>query len=151
MTVSELHRPHVAEPARPPLLPEHPRRMGPVTRLLVLRTVAVVVVVQAIGIALVVSGGRARAAGLSLALPGGGFLYTAAPIAFVLTWVAISVALVLWWGMSVHWGIPLVWVASAGASALWANGPRLGIERGTTWGWAMPVVYVLVAAAVGSV
>ena len=151
MTVSELHRPHVAEPARPPLLPEHPRRMGPVTRLLVLRTVAIVLVVQATGIALVVSGGaRARAAGLSLALPGGGFLYTAAPIAFVLTWVAISVALVLWWGMSVHWGIPLVWLASAAASALWATGPRLGIDRGTTWGWAMPVVYVLAAAAIGS-
>ena len=55
MTVSELHRPHVADPARPPLLPEHPRRMGPVTRLLVLRTVAIVLVVQATGIALVVS------------------------------------------------------------------------------------------------
>jgi Linalool dehydratase/isomerase len=151
MTVSELHRPHVAEPARPPLLPERPRRMGPITRLLVLRTVAVVLVVQAIGIALVVSGGvRARAAGLSLALPGGGFLYTAAPVAFVLTWVAISLALVLWWGMSLHWGVPLVWFASSGASALWAQGPRLGIERGTTWWWAMPVVHVLTVAALGT-
>ena len=107
MTVSELRSPVVAdEPMRPPLLPEHPRRMGPVTRALVLRTVAVIAAVQVLGAVLVVVGGRWRAAGLSLAFPGGGFLYTAAPLAFALTWVALTVALVLWWGVSLHVGNP---------------------------------------------
>ena len=122
MTVSELRSPVVAdEPMRPPLLPEHPRRMGPVTRALVLRTVAVIAAVQVLGAVLVVVGGRWRAAGLSLAFPGGGFLYTAAPLAFALTWVALTVALVLWWGVSLHVGIPAVWLASSAGAALWAD------------------------------
>jgi hypothetical protein len=151
MTVSDVQQPTEQAPAmRPPLLPEHPRRMGPVTRRLVLRTVAVVTAVQAIGIALVLVGGRWRTFGLGLALPGGGFLHTAAPIAFVLTWVAVSLALVLWWGMSVHWGIPLVWLGSALAAVLWADGPRLGFARGTTWEWAVVPVYLLAAVAVGA-
>lgn len=150
MTVSELRSPVVAdEPMRPPLLPEHPRRMGPVTRALVLRTVAVIAVVQVLGAVLVVVGGRWRAAGLSLAFPGGGFLYTAAPLAFALTWVALTVALVLWWGVSLHVGIPAVWLASSAGAALWADGPRLLGGRGTTWGWAIPVVYVLAVTGAG--
>jgi hypothetical protein len=124
--------------------------MGPVTTRLVLRTVAVLATVEALSVVLVVLGGRWRTLGTGLALPGGGFLHTAAPVAFVLTWVAVSVALVLWWGMSVHWGVPLVWLAAAGAAVLWADGPRAGWDRGTTWEWAVPVVYVLAAAAVGA-
>ena len=151
MTVSELHRPiDTGEPARPPLLPAQPRRMGPVTRALVLRTIAVIAFAQAVGVVFVAIGGRWRAAGLSLAFPGGGFLYSAAPVAFVLTWAALTVALVLWWGMSVHWGIPLLWVLSAVGAALWADGPRLGYDSGTTWGWAIPVVYLLALAGAGT-
>ncbi len=153
MTVSELHPPtdHAdPPPPRPPLLPEQPRRMGPVTRFLVLRTVVVVAVVQVVSVVLTVAGGRWRTLGLGLALPGGGFLHTAAPVAFVLTWVAVTVALVFWWGMSVHWGIPLVWLASALVAVAWADGPRFLIDRGTTWEWAIPVVYVLAAAAIGA-
>ena len=151
MTVSELHRPvDGAERPRPPLLPERPRRMGPITTRLVLRTVLVVAAVEIASVVLVVIGGRWRTFGLSIALPGGGFLHAAAPVAFVLTWLAVSLAVVLWWGMSVHWGLPAVWLGAALASAFWADGPRFGYDRGTTWGWAVPVVYVLAAAAVGA-
>lgn len=138
-------------PAVIPLLPEQPKRMGPVTRQLVLRTVAVLVAWQAIAAALVTFGGdTARAAGLSLVVPGGGFLFTASPILFALTWVAMSVALVLWWGMSLHIGIPVVWALSALGSGLVADGPRLWVERGTTWTWAIPVSYLLAVALLGA-
>lgn len=138
--------------AAPLLLPTAPRRMGPVTRFLVLRLVAAVAVVKAAGVVLFAVADRHawRAAGLSLVLPGGGFLWTAAPVAFVLTWVAVSIALVLWWGISLHLGIPAVWLASAVGAALWADGPRLLGDRGTTWGWAVPVVGLLAVAVVGA-
>ncbi len=134
-----------------PLLPEQPRRMGPVTRLLVLRTVAVLIVWQAIAAVLVVAGDdTARAAGLSMVAPGGGLLFTASPVLFALTWAAMSIAVVLWWGMSLHIGIPAVWVLSAVGSGLLANGPRLWVDRGTTWEWAIPVSYLLALALVGA-
>ncbi|MEN9506561.1 MAG: hypothetical protein RI958_2487 [Actinomycetota bacterium] len=139
------------EPQAIPLLPERPKRMGPVTRWLVLRSVAVFVVWQAIAASLVVFGGdTARAGGLSLVVPGGGFVFTASPVLFALTWVAMSVAVVLWWGMSLHVGIPVVWMLSAVGSALVANGPRLWVERGTTWGWAIPASYLLAVVLVGA-
>lgn len=139
-------------PSGMPLLPETPRRMGPVTRFLVLRTVGVFAAVEAVAAVLVFAvGGRlARTAGLSLAFPGGGFLHTASPVAFALTWVAVSLALVLWWGISLHAGLPAVWLLAVVASVAWADGPRLFVDRGTTWGWAVPVVYVLLAAAVAA-
>ena len=85
----------LAPPERPaglPLLPAEPRRMGPVTRFLVLRLVVCVVALQAAAaLAVFVAGGPvARAVGLSLALPGGGFLYAANPILFAVTWIGIS-------------------------------------------------------------
>lgn len=140
-------------PEQVPLLPTAPRRMGPVTRFLVLRTLAWLLAVQAIGAVLVFAVGStvARAVGLSLALPGGGFLYTAHPLLFVLTWVAVSVALVLWWGMSLHLGIPAVWLLAAVASGVLAEGPRLFVDRGTTWQWAVPVVYALAIACLGAI
>jgi hypothetical protein len=153
--MTALDTPHdaAAHPIEPMLLlPEHPKRMGPVTRALLVRFLAVVAVVEISGVALTIIGdGAWRAVGLSLVLPGGGFLYTAAPVLFVLTWVAITVALVLWWGMSVHWGIPLVWMVSAVLSGVLADGPRLFVDRGTTWSWAIPVVFVLAVALVAAV
>ena len=132
-----------------PLLPTDPRRMGPVTRFLVLRLVAVVVVVEVLGTVLVAVGGStARAAGLSLVFPGAGFLLTGSPLLFVLTWVLLSVAVVLWWGMSLHLGIPGVWALSAVGSALLAEGPRLFVDRGTTWPWVIPLAYVGALAVV---
>ena len=126
--------------------------MGPITRALLVRFLAVVAVVEVVGVVLtIVADGAWRAVGLSLVLPGGGFLYTAAPVLFVLTWVAITVALVLWWGMSVHWGIPLVWALSAVLSGVLADGPRVFVDGGTTWAWAIPVVFVLAVALVAAI
>ena len=134
-----------------PLLPTEPRRMGPVTRFLVLRLVAVVALAEVVGTVLVAVGGTSvRAAGLSMVLPGAGFLYTGSPLLFVLTWVLVSVALVLWWGMSLHLGIPGVWALSVVGSALLADGPRLFVDRGTTWAWVIPVAYGLAFAVVGA-
>lgn len=134
-----------------PLLPEQPRRMGPVTRFLVLRTVAVLIAWQMIAAILVIVGSdTARAAGLSMVVPGGGLLFAASPVLFAVTWVAMSIAVVLWWGMSLHIGIPAVWALSAVGSGLVANGPRLWVDRGTTWEWAIPVSYLLALGLVGA-
>ena len=145
-------RPSVEErPTQIPLLPTEPKRMGPTTRFLVLRTVACIALVEVIGTLLVAFGGiSARAAGLSLVFPGAGFLYTAHPLLFVVTWVVMSLAIVLWWGMSMHLGIPGVWLLSAAVSGLLATGPRLFVDRGTTWGWAVPLAYVLAVACIGT-
>ena len=138
-------------PSAIPLLPTEPRRMGPITRRLILRTVACIAIVELIGTVLLLVGGTAaRAAGLSLVFPGAGLLHTAQPLLFVLTWALLSLALVLWWGMSMHLGIPGVWLLSAGASVLLADGPRLFVDRGTTWPWVVPLAYVLAAACVGA-
>ena len=146
-----LDRPVDEQPSALPLLPTEPRRMGPVTRFLVIRTLVVLAVVELVGALLVAFGGTAaRAAGLSLILPGAGFLYTAHPLLFVLTWVLVSISLVLWWGMSLHLGLPGVWLLSAAASALLLDAPRLFGDDGTTWDWAIPVAAVLAVACVGA-
>ncbi len=54
-----------------------------------------------------------RAFGLGLVYPGAGLLYDASPILFVLTQVLVLIALVLWWGLSTHFSIPLVWLGTA--------------------------------------
>ena len=71
-----------------PLLPENPRRMGPVTRWLVLRTVLLIALVEVIGSVLVfaVGGVTARALGLGMVFPGAGFLYIGAPLLFISGW-----------------------------------------------------------------
>ena len=121
------------------VLPERPRRLGPVSRVLLARLVVAVVVVQAAGAWLFfgTSSHAARAAGLGLVLPGAGFLYDAMPLLFLLTLVLLVVALVLWWGLSAHFAIPLVWLAAAGGAALLAGGPRLWSDRGAQWDWAV--------------
>jgi len=134
------------------LLPTEPRRMGPVTRFLVLRTIVVLLVVEAVGTVMVAVGGPAvRAAGLSLVFPGAGFLYAANPLGLLVTWVLVSLGLVLWWGISAHFAIPLMWGLSALGSAWAVDGPKPFVDEGTTWGWAVPVAYVLAVAAIGSV
>ncbi len=151
MTETATRSPDGALPSGLLLLPTEPRRMGPVTRFLVLRLVACIVVVEIAGTLLVALGGTAaRAAGLSLVFPGAGFLYTAHPGLLLLTWVLLSLAVVLWWGMSLHLGIPGVWLLGASGSALLADAPRLFTDDGTTWGWAVPVAYGLAAMCVGS-
>ncbi|MFV0524458.1 MAG: hypothetical protein ACK5RL_08175 [Acidimicrobiales bacterium] len=135
----------------PMLLPEHTPRLGPKSRRLLARLVAGLMGVQLVAAVLifVVGGAAATAAGASLVFPGAGFLYVAWPLAFVVTLGAVLVALVLWWGVSAHLAIPLVWLVSAVVPALLGpDGPRLWAERGATWGWAVPVAYLLLATTV---
>lgn len=131
-----------------PLLDPNPRRFGPVSRRLLARFVAIMAVLQIAGAVLTfgVNTATSRAIGLSLTLPGGGFLYLARPVLFVLTAVLAVIALVLWWGASAHAAIPMVWLGSALAAWALVDAPRLIGDQGTTWGWAIPVVYVIAAA-----
>jgi len=89
-----------------------------------------------------------RAFGASLVFPGVGFIHTASPVLFAVTGLLLVLALVLWWGASVHLAIPLVWIASAVVPALIADGPRVWVDRGTTWSWSIVVAYVLAASFV---
>ena len=131
------------------LLPTAPRRLGPVSRRLVTRLVVALAVVFVAGTLLTILGGTgARAAGLSLVFPGGGFLYLASPLWFLVTMALLTLAIVLWWGISADWAIPLVWLGSAVASALLAGAPRLFVDDDTTWPWAIAIVYLLAAASV---
>jgi hypothetical protein len=156
MTVSETRTAATAiDHSDIPLLDPTPRRLGPVSRRLLLRLAIVLALVQVAGALLTfgVATDHARAIGLSLTLPGGGFLYIANPLAFLVTVALMVVALVLWWGLSAHLAIPLVWFGSALLAWLLVDAPRLLVARGTTWEWAIPVVYalavVLVALAIG--
>lgn len=131
------------------LLPTRPRRVGPISRRLVMRLVVLLSAVLLIGSIMVLLGNPAvRAAGLSLVFPGGGFLYIAAPIWFLATLLLLTLAVVLWWGISAHWAIPLVWAGSALLSGLLADGPKLFADDRTTWPWMIPVVYLFSVAAV---
>lgn len=132
------------------LLDEQPARLGPKSRVLLARLVFGLAIVQAVGALLVfaTASDAWRAFGTSLIFPGVGFLYTAAPLLFALTAALLVLALVLWWGASVHLAIPLVWIASAVVPAVLADGPRLWVDRGTNWAWSIPVAYGLAAAVV---
>jgi Linalool dehydratase/isomerase len=128
-----------------PLLPVHPRRLGPVSRFLVLRLVIALGVLQTVGAVLVfaVGGDRPTALGLSLVLPGGGFLFAASPELFVLSVAFVALAFVLWWGISAHFAIPLVWAVGVVLAVIMGDGGGLFTSDGTTWDWAVPVVYAL--------
>lgn len=136
----------------PLLLPPRPPRIGPKSRLLLLRLVAALAVMQAVGAWLTfgVASDRARAGGLSLVFPGGGFLYAGLPGLFLVTLALTLIALVVWWGASAHFAIPLVWLASAAGSAALAHGPKLFVADDTAWTWAIAVVYALAVAAVAA-
>ena len=135
----------------PLLLPERPRRLGPVSRRLFARLAVALALVGVIGAWLVFGADSptARAAGLSLVFPGAGFVYDASPVLFAVTIGALAVALVLWWGVSAHVAIPVVWLASVIGAALLADGPRVWTSHGTHWGAAAPLAYMLLAGAVG--
>ena len=122
-TIAPLARPPVAPTAANGvlLLPTAPRRLGPVSRRLVTRLVVVLAAVVVTGSLMTIVGAPAvRAAGLSLVFPGGGFLYLASPLWFLVTMALLALAFVLWLGISGHWAIPLVWLGSAVASGLLA-------------------------------
>ncbi len=134
----------------PLLLPEDPPRLGPISRRLLLRLALGLLAVEILGTVLIIAvdGAAATAAGVSLVFPGAGFLYVAWPVLTIVTAALLVVALVLWWGASAHLAIPLVWGASALGAALLADGPRLLVDAGTTWGWAIPLAYLAAFAAV---
>jgi hypothetical protein len=136
----------------PFLLPEHPPRLGPISRRLLTRLAILLVIVEGVGAWLTFGPGgpRSRAAGLSLVFPGAGFLHAALPGLFVLTLALLAVAVIVWWGASAHFAIPLVWFGSAGAAAALAHGPKLFTDRNTTWTWAIVVAYVLAVASVAT-
>ena len=146
MTVTDAPQ-HTATPF---LLPEHPPRLGPISKRLLLRLAAVLAVMQLVGAWLTfgVATPRARAAGLSLVFPGGGFLYGALPGLFVLTSGLLLVALIVWWGASAHFAIPLVWLGTVVAGALLVDGPKLFVADDTTWTWSIVLVYALAIGAV---
>ncbi len=142
---------HARRTEPPPLLlPEHPPRVGPTSRRLLARLAIALAVVELAGTLLIVLAGSAagRAAGTSLVFPGAGFVYVAWPLLFVATLAVAVVALLLWWGVSAHFALPLVWAASVVGAALLADGPRLFVDRGTTWWWSIPLAYVLAAGSV---
>ncbi len=140
------------------LLATNPAQFGPITRRLLIRTGVMLLGIFAIGAALVFGSDDPawRAAGTSLIFPGGGFLYLSMPLLFLATIVAMGFAVLLWWGLSAFFLVPLVWFGSVLTSALLADGPRLWLEPGTTWDWAVPVllastVALLSAAMIRSV
>jgi hypothetical protein len=134
------------------LLPEHPRRLGPTSLRLLARLVVALTLVELTGTMLIVfAHSKAwRAFGVGLVYPGAGLLYDAAPVLFLVAQVLLVVALVLWWGLSTHFSIPLVWLATAVGAGLLADGPRLWVDRGTTWGWAIPVAYLCALSVVAA-
>jgi hypothetical protein len=144
--------PDVAEAQEPMLLlPEEPPRLGPISRRLLLRPAALLLVIEAVGTWLIfgVGGDRATAAGASLVFPGAGLLFDAAPVLFLLSVAALVLALVLWWGVSAHFAIPVVWAATVVAAVVLSHGPRLWVGEGTNWSIAVPLAYVLAIATVG--
>ena len=80
-------------------------------------------------------------------LPGRRLPLRGAPAAFLLTLGALVLATVLWWGITAQFAIPLVWAVAAIVTVLLADAPRLFVDDGTTWPWAIPVVYVFTAVA----
>ncbi|MCB1001585.1 MAG: hypothetical protein KDB40_20005 [Acidimicrobiales bacterium] len=141
---------HDLAATEPLLLPERPARIGPTSRRLLARLVVGLAVWFAVGSVLIAVGSTAwRAFGTSMIFPGAGFLYVAWPVLTLVTLVAVVIALVLWWGVSAHFAIPLVWLASAAGAALLADGPRLVVDRGTTWGWVVPLAYAGAVATLG--
>jgi hypothetical protein len=141
MTMTEV-RPPSTEPF---LLPEQPPRFGPVSKRLLLRLGAVLLSIQIIGGWLVfgVATDRSRAAGLSLVFPGGGFLYGGLPGLFVVTMALLALAVIVWWGASAHFAIPVVWLGSVVAAAVLVHGPKLFLSSNTTWPWTIAVVYAM--------
>ena len=133
---------HDAPAVTIPLLPERPRRAGPQTRRLLRRTVLVLAAVEALATVLLIVG--APVAGTSLIIPGGGLLYTRHPILFAVTAALVVLSIVLWWAISISWGIPFVWLAS-GALAVILGG---AIILATGAAWIDPFLSLVVAVVI---
>lgn len=123
------------------LIPERTKPHGPVTAARLRRTLAVYLVVAALGMLPVILDAAAglKAFGLGVVMPGGGFLYTADPIFAALTLVLFVVSLVAWFGTGNIIAPPLVWLGTAGLAAL--------SSKGGVWTWAEIGVPAIVAGA----
>jgi hypothetical protein len=143
MTAVAPERVEPVEPPALPLLPEEPRRAGPVTRRLLARTAAVLAALQVGAVALLLAGdATAEVVGSSMIVPGGGLLHTGRPVLFGLTAALVVLCIVLWWAMSLAWGIPAVWLLSGLAA--------VALDDGTRWGWAIAVDFAIAALCVGA-
>ena len=126
------------------LLPENPPRLGPKSRVLLGRLAIVLGLWELIGSLLVFAGGEAAVTfGLSMVFPGGGLLYQGSLFGFLLIQAAMVMALVLWWGISTHFAIPLVWFFSCLAGLLLVG------DGQAAWTWATPVSYLLAVGTLG--
>ncbi|MET0887639.1 MAG: hypothetical protein ABWX92_14455, partial [Mycetocola sp.] len=131
---------HPEEITRVPDLP----RWGTERRRLMVRFGYVAISVALVSVALVALGDDrwTDAAGISLVAPGAGLLFDGWPILFVLTWVLFLLAWNLWVGFGSLIHLVAVYVLSIAGSIALADGPRLGLESGTSWRWAIPLAYV---------
>lgn len=148
MTMTEEHKDSYGSPL---LLPENPSRFGPVTRFLLMRLALSMCVLQVIAAYFIffTESDTATSLGTSLVFPGMGFVFNAMPLYFVITATLGLIALVLWWGASAHLAIPIVWLGSAIVSALTVNTGKIFVSSDTTWGFAVPLAYVLAFGSVG--
>ncbi len=127
-------------------------RWGPGRRRLLFRTAWTAIAAIALGLVLIfaVDTPLATSVGLSLIVPGGGFLYSAWPILFVVTWAAMWVSWNLWIGFGTFFHVLGVYLLALVGSALVAEGPRPGVAADTTWEWAIPALLIGAALYVAS-
>ncbi|MGW9267180.1 linalool dehydratase/isomerase domain-containing protein [Gordonia terrae] len=107
-----------------------------------LRTALILLGITVVGLALILFGGSrwTDAAGISLLVPGGGFLYDGWPILFVLTWALFWLGWNFWVGFGSVFHVAAAYLISIAGGIALADGPRLGLDSGTTWPWAIPVL-----------
>jgi hypothetical protein len=127
-------------------IPDKPRVQGPLLAARVRRTVGIYLAVLVIGVlpsALGASAG-ARALGLGLVLPGGGFVFTSDPVLALASFAAAAFAFAFYLFLRAnHVALPAVWVAAA-IGAVFRTGTGL-------WEWAEWVVPLTALSALGVV
>jgi hypothetical protein len=106
-----------------PVIPDRPWRMGPVSRARQRRTRWAFVALQAVGLLPVVfrRSKRARALGLGLSLPGGGFVFSLRWPSTVATLLAFALSAVAWLAAGMTSGPVAVWLGAAVVAARGAS------------------------------
>ncbi len=134
----------LANPASIFRIPAVPR-WGTMRRRYLLRSalLATLMVIASFVLIFAVDSPYSRAAGISLVVPGGGFLYDAWPILFVATWCAWFIAWNFWVGFGSIFHLGVVYLAQLAGSIALAKGPRLGVAADTNWEWAIPLLLML--------
>lgn len=111
--------------------------MGPITRRMIMRTVALYMIAFGIGLLPLVLGADShlRALGQGLWLPGGGFIANGGPgaLLFPVTLVVFALAAFFWFGAGMVIVPAIVWLAAAALAAwmapseTWTYGPLLNV------------------------